>query len=600
MQNKVFQLQTKKILQLGLCALTTLSLACTNNSNGPGDPTVVISSNGPGRIYTIQKTQGINIGESNAIWGVGLLTDPASPADPSFLIANVERISLAAGANYSKMTWRIPMTGNLIQSGTGTRTFLSEWGFLFCRGSNATGDVGLYAVDSNLNTWTQVYETGGAAQGARCSAFGYHSQGSDGRDYEFIAFAYPLAGSTGSSQMIQIERFLVNPNSADLASRFTRVTPLIASTSQLVSPAAVYNGFLYPNCGTTGCFPKFYGAIENQIQGFDMTVNVPPTPLPSGGTVTPITTNTFNPPNYNFTSTSHPKAGGPFGSINNGTYSMAGDPYDGYIYWSADPNQSSNWSFMSYDSTNQIVYRSDAKSLNASVPTGSTVPTPTPSGSVTPAPMLSAFRRGCFYDPTLTNCDPRTTKNSVVLNDVGNYIGPSSDLGNGCIAIIGLMRPSGADSNAFNSPVYTACVRDPTDLTKGVSVTQISTILGATYMYNDFTGSTLINLPVSFLFDFTSLHVASFSGANFYWVSSDNQQTMNGINVSYRCYPKGMLPLPAFAPFPGTFPTEHTIASLPNCGSIPGSNQVEFQMQRLPGQKFTRFDLFSVSATQQQ
>ena len=267
-----------------ILALGFLFLSACTNSSGPSSPPSPVKTSSL-QTYTLQKTQGINVGEADAVWGVGMLAP-----EPNTVVLNVTRISLAQGANYSKQSWSIPMTGNLNLSGTGTRTFLSQWGFLVCRGSNSTGDVGLYAVDSILNTWVQVYETNTGSAGGRCSAFGYNAQGSDGKNYSFIAFAY--MGADGATK---IERFLVNAGASDLASRFTRVTPYSAVSPNLNSTIGFYNGFLFQNQQPSGAYlPQFFGGYPasgvvgglSQIQGYDMTVDVPPTPL--GNPVAPF------------------------------------------------------------------------------------------------------------------------------------------------------------------------------------------------------------------------------------------------------------------------------------------------------------------------
>lgn len=557
-----------------LPALAVLALSRCTGPKAETQPAATTLPSGQQTILTVQKSQGINVGESNSIWTVGMIRP-----DEANLTLEVTRISLNAGDNYSKMLWSIPMSGKLSVSATGTRTFLSEYGFLIGRGSNSTGDIGFFLVDPASNKWTQVFAAANATAGSRGSVFSYKVRGGDQKDYSFIAIAYQETGGAN----IRIERFLVDPANPDITKKFKRVTPYSTPHGRLAHGAAVYSSFLYPNCGVNGCQPVFYGGFVNQVQGFDMTVDVPPTPL-NGSTT--IVTKLVDHPNIGFVSTSHPASFGAFGSINDQTYSMAGDPNDGYVYLAADQSTMANNSHMAYDRTNQIVYRLGRQSKIG--PNGFDNNNPAIS-------LITAFKRECFFDPAYANCDPRTTKNSRIFSDVGVELGPASDLGNGCIAAIDWKRPAEAGAIIYTPGVYTACIRDPNDLDKGLVVTKIAQVNAATYMYSDFTGAYQADQPVTILFDLTQNKVKGLKSIRLLWVPKVGfGSTLSGLSVQVRCYAKDASP-PPFASWAG-FPNGMTMSDIPNCTGS-GINQVELLLTRIPKSRFTRFDSITLSGT---
>jgi hypothetical protein len=570
---KIEKNKIKSFLHLAFLGFVSLALSgcsgCSSSFSPSANSSSGFGSVGKQSLLTVQKTKGINVGESNSIWTVGM-----NKPDANNLILLVTRISLNEGDNYAKMQWSIPTTGNLAGSFTGTRTFLSEHGFLIGRGSNASGDVAMYVVDNVTNKWTQVFAANNAASGARTSVFSYKVRGTDGKDYSFIAMAYQE--SNGAN--IRIERFLVDLNNSDITQKFTRVTPISSPNGKLTSNAAVYSSFLYPNCTTTGCKPIFYGHILTQVQGFDLTVDVPPTPLSGTNTVAAAL---VDPPNMAFVSTSHPASFGPFGSINNQAYSAVGDPNDGYLYMASDQSSTVDDAHMAYDRTNQIVFRMGRSSKIG--PQGFADSNP-------PQALITAFKRECFFDPNYTNCDPLTTKNSRIYSDVGASLGPASDLGNGCVAALDWKRPSETGANAYTPGVYTACIRDPNDLDKGLVVTKIAQVQAATYMYSDFTGAYQSDQPVDILFDLTKEKVSGLQSIRLLWVPKIGfGNNLMGLTVQVRCYPKSQLSNPPpFQPW-SSFPPALTMTDIPNCAG-PTNNIVELLLTRIPKSRFTRFD----------
>lgn len=535
-----------------------------------------LSVQGSEKMVTIQKRQGLNVGESSSIWAVGMLRLGGSQTTT----LNVDQISLKPGDNYKKKSWTISLSGHHGTSTIGTRTFLSEHGFLIGRASvigGTRGGVALIVVDPNENTFRTIFEAEDGAPGTRASVFGYKVH-TAGIAYDFIAISYRRFDGS-----IRIERFLVTPN-ASLVRRFERMTPYEAPNG--LGDGAVYSSFLFQNCQSeNNCQPIFYGGWVDKVEGYHLTANIPPTPFTIQPN--PITPQRQMRPNQNFVSTSHPP-GGLFGSVNEKAYSMAGDPDEGWVYLAADEEPFGNNSFTAYDRTNQLVFRVGRESKIG--PQGRDPSQPS-------RPLVTVFKRECFFDPAFANCDPRTTSHSRYFTDVGERLGPSSDLGNGCVAILGWARPGEPDANDLRPGIYTACVRDPNNLDKGLSVTKIAETKGATYMYNDFTGSMLVDKPNRILFDFSEKKLNGFKKANFYWAPKIGfANRITGLNFKYRCYSKSQAAQPP--PFKDVtlaqLPEAMSPFVLPQCG---GSqiNQVEIEISRIPRQRFTRFDLFQVS-----
>src|SRR6185503_1598178 len=98
--------------------------------------------------------------------------------------------------------------------------------------------------------------------------------------------------------------------------------------------------------------------------------------------------------------------------------------------------------------------------------------------------IITVFKKECFVSET--NCHPVDTKNARIFTDVGELLGPTSDLGNGCVAVLSFARPGEFSQSDFQTKVYKACARDAKDLDKGIFSTLLASVDGAAYMYNDF------------------------------------------------------------------------------------------------------------------
>lgn len=214
---------------------------------------------------------------------------------------------------------------------------------------------------------------------------------------------------------------------------------------------------------------------------------------------------------------------------------------------------------------------------------------------------IHLLKRECFVSEP--DCDPTTPApagnpgavRSRVFTDVGTMLGSSSDLGNGCIAIIGSEVLYGARADAKEG-IYTACVRDPYNLDKGIIFSKVAEVQGAFYMYNDFTGATLYSRDVRPLFDFTERRTTSIQGARLYWSPKlgFSPDAIIGLQLEYRCFTKGVNP--AAIPFkPIVTGKAFVPIELAGCTGA-GINQVELKITKLPNRRYTRFQTLSVTA----
>ncbi len=539
-------------------------------------------------LISIQKDQGINVGESEAIWVTGL--KPVDAATKT-LVIKVHRIQMDPLKNYPKQSWSFSVTGNNAY-GSGTRTYVSEWGLLMGRGHNAVaGSSGLLYLASPAKGIIKLAEFPNIS-GTRVTPFAYLVK-RGGKVYKFIAAAY-LKSLTGT--IFRVDRFLRN----DATDSFTPVAPYEFSVPSMPNIGSVYKGFLYP-CSVFDdetCTPVFYGGaggVSANFFGVLLNQDVPPVAPPSG-VVVPIQTQA---PNANFVSTSHP-TGGPWGTINDMIYSLSGDPDTGDVFKSFDTVDPNN--FTSYDRVNQLVFRV-TRSTNLQ-PDGTRCQEAGCKRS-----LVTVFDRSCFVDTTEINpsngktmtqvsnksCAPNEYSKNLArqFTDVGKDLGPTSDLQNGCVAILGFLRttePGGAD---YVSPVYKACVRDRNNLDKGLVVIKLADVDGAAYMYNDFTGATLGDKPQYVLYDFTKRGVNGIKNAQFFWSPKIGfADTAIGIQAGFRCFGAGQTPPATFTPV--DFENAFVPHQLPNCAG-PDVNQVEFELKIIPKTRFTRFQSLTVT-----
>ena len=520
----------------------------------------------------MEKTQGLNVGESEAVWAAGL-----KRVVNNTLPIKIHRISLDPLLGYPKTTWTMNLTNPEIVAcaSTGTRTMVTEWGLLVGRGCTTAG---LYLVDPvNGPLPNPIVELPGSPDGSRVTPIAYLTK-RNGVVRKFIGMAIQRMGD----KVFRIERFMRD----DASNSFIRLKPYEFAAPSMPALGGVYKGFTLP-CSVFDpetCVPIFFGGGAGSVPntfGVKLDTDIlAPTPCPVSSCTATLSPVTVMPPNDSFVSASHPKSGGAFGSINDAVYSFAGDPDTGEVYKATTDGTS----HMSYDRINQLVYQiADGSSINSD----GTRCTPFPACSHS---VVTVFRKECFT--TQTNCSPLTTDRSRIFTDVGPKLGPTSDLQNGCVAILSYTGPGSTDGADFVADVYKACVRDPADLNKGISIIKIAEAEGATYMYNDFTGATQGDHAQYVLFDFTARGITSIKNVRLEWTPKPGfTNTPVGLDNGVRCYTKGQKNPPAFTPIP--FGQAFTPQLIPGCGGA-NINQVEFEMKIVPKTRFTRLQSLSV------
>lgn len=556
--------------------------ACTwKNSDPSTDSASLVTTSSE---VVIQQNQGLNVGESNAIWVAGL-----KPPANNTLTIMVHRIGLDPTKNYPKTTWSLIITNqDVVDAGyTGTRTMVSEWGLLMARGGKTPS---LYLVDPVKGpVQTPLIAMPGNLDGGRATPLAYLVQ-RNGVARKFIGMVYQKPYD-GISPVFHLERLWWDDN----ARQFVRVAPYEFSVPQMQTGAqcGVYKGFVKPCSVFNGnsCTPLFFGGQCGAGATFfgirlDMDVD-PPTPCPLDSCVTVLTPTQVDPPNKAFVSASHPTSGSePFGSINDIVYSVSGDVATGDLFKSYGNYDTSDTSF---DRINDLVYRvSRNEDLCQDGTRTSCACTPNPCYHS----VISVFKKQCFTSNP--NCSPLTTTNSKIFTDVGTSLGPTSDLQDGCVAVLSMIRPGEPGGATYVTNVYKACIRDPGDLTKGLSVMKIAEAEGAAYMYNDFTGATLGDRPQFVLFDFSARGMTGIKNARYEWTPKLGfLNRAIGLVVGVRCYAKGASP-PAFTTI--QLSDAYALPALPNCSGA-NVNMVEFQMGIIPDVRFTRLETLTVRAT---
>jgi hypothetical protein len=533
----------------------------------------------PGEVV-IEKNQGLNVGESEAIWVVGLKPVDRTVTPPRMTV-KIHRISMDPLKNYPKQTWNLnPTNPDVVDSGgEGSRTQVTEWGLLVGRGGKTAG---LYLIDPNQGVLPPVIEAGDSITDGRATPISYLIK-RGGKVYKYIGIAYQ---KNSGSNVFRIERFLRD----DASNSFKRVAPYEFTAPQMPGSYGVYKGATVPCSIFDGetCTPIFYGGgVGNSQSVFGVKLDTdanPPTLCPLGTCTTVKTPVQVMPPNDAFVSTSHPKSNaGPWGSINNTIYSFAGDPDTGDLF-KADSDDANT--FVSYDRINEVVFRVTRGSALKSDGTKCT-PFPACAHSV-----VTVFKKECFKSQP--DCSPTTTNRSRIFTDVGKSLGPTSDLQNGCVALLSFARPGEPGGADWVTDVYKACIRDPADLNKGLSVMKIAEAEGAAYMYNDFTGATLGDRPQYVLYDFSAKGLTGFKTARFEWAPKPGfTNTATGVNNGVRCYSKGQTP-PPFTNI--DFGNAFSLITIPNCGGA-NINMVEFEMKIVPKTRFTRYQSISVRVT---
>ena len=519
---------------------------------------------------TIQKSEGLNVNEADSIWVSAM--KPHDPASDNRVV-KVHRLHLNMERNYPITSFDLVLHGEEGRYGSGIRTYVVPEGLLMGKTSNGVVNLILATKDKKIK---RIFKETGHEPKGRATPFSYRVV-RGGVTYEFVALAYM---ELNANQTFRVARFLRN------GSEFKQVKSYRIPVPG-ASLSGVYTGSLDP-CGIKKqgtCAPRFFGGTSAKFFGIDLTQDVPPSPYKANSYVN---ISPLEPINRSFASTSHPP-GGSYGTINNGVYSMASDEF-GNLIRAHYPDTRAGNNFVSYDKVNQLVFHSHRGTRLE--PDGSL-------GTQTRS-LITVYKRACFSSDA--NCDPTVATNakSRLFRDVGEQLGPTSDLGNGCVAVLSFKRPGEAGGNTWFTKIYKACIRDSQNLDRGLTVSLLGEVEGAAYMYNDFTGATLFDRPVYIEFDFSEKGFIGTHDVRYHWAPRVGfATTPSGLLTYYRCYSKGQRP-PGEAGFVkiqlGKGIEQHR---LPNCGG-PGVTQVEIKMERDPNSsvRFTRFQNFSVTASQ--
>ncbi len=139
---------------------------------------------------------------------------------------------------------------------------------------------------------------------------------------------------------------------------------------------------------------------------------------------------------------------------------------------------------------------------------------------------LNVFPAACFS--SLKTCTGQSSFNSQT---VGFQVGPMSALGDG--HVVGVVRASGE--------VILLGLKDPKDITKGVTATKIYKLASDPYMYTDFTGATLYLTKTEQTFSLGAVQgydaAKPFKTAGFTWAPRDiTNTTWSDITLEARCY----------------------------------------------------------------
>lgn len=144
-------------LSIGCLSLTPLVFynACSDQRSASK-----VSSSRTSVGQFLQKTKGINVGESRDIWAANFV---ALGAEGDATYFNIYKLALNAEKGFPIKTWRLK-TPNFMNSGSGSRTFVSEWGLLVARSATVArpdiaehpdNEVTLYLIPSD-NTFDLV------------------------------------------------------------------------------------------------------------------------------------------------------------------------------------------------------------------------------------------------------------------------------------------------------------------------------------------------------------------------------------------------------------------------------------------------------------
>ena len=553
------------------------TVACSPLGAPLEDASLSSTGDRPERV-TIQKAEGLNINEADAIWVAGMLRAESYGSSYKREV-KVHRLDLKSGLSFPVRTWDLTLLGDVAYSGSGIRTFVAEEGFLMVKAGGTT--ISLYRASPNKDQVEKLWSiSNGYSRGIPLA----YRVIKNGKQYDYYGIA---TKESGSDYWWRVYRLLKQGD------KLVQVRPYRIYYKGDDPSITIYTGYL-DTCSTKAsdnsgnCAPQFFGGKGSVYFGVNLAeVDIPGTP----GT-NPITVPNVAPKNRGFASTSHPM-GGKYGVLNHSLYSMSGDD-QGNILLAHFNATSRGADYTAFDKVNRLVYHVN-RATNMK-PEGR-------SGSASAA--IAIYKRECFS--SLKECDPSKkysgkTRSKIFL-DVGNNVGPSSDLGNGCVAILSLEKGAGTgvvkDNKKLETRIYQSCIKNPNDIEEGITMTLLGKVDGAAYMYNDFTGATLYDRPNYIFYDFEKMGFPSIKDVQFHWVPRIGYtKNPKGIRASFRCYRKNEKPAgdDGFKEFSiGVGLKPHDLAG---CGGK-GISQVEIKMERDKSKElgFTRFQFLSLTAS---
>jgi hypothetical protein len=174
---------------------------------------------------------------------------------------------------------------------------------------------------------------------------------------------------------------------------------------------------------------------------------------------------------------------------------------------------------------------------------------------------LSVYPSVCFTSSNV--CTGSATFALQAGNGAG--IGPLSALGDG--SVLGLSRTTFKGDNSL----YRLSLKDPKNISAGITITKLATLDGEPYMYTDFTGATLYLTKAEQKVD---LKMAGYKPGDplaqvgFTWVTRDGQTAeWENISLEMRCYASSEPNPPPYEKVsePIQSSTKQSVVSAPSC-----------------------------------
>ncbi len=136
--------------------LSAIFVACTSNKQAASEA-VIQSVKAPKQLM-IEKLNGINMGESTAIWGVGMKEIYEDTVTKKLRqTMKINHLSLDPLKSYPRQIWDWDVPTDLVGD-KGTRTYISEWGMLIAKTGNGV-HAGLYLADVNSKSVKKIFAT---------------------------------------------------------------------------------------------------------------------------------------------------------------------------------------------------------------------------------------------------------------------------------------------------------------------------------------------------------------------------------------------------------------------------------------------------------